>query len=57
MRVAHTKHDYALALIERGEPGDGKRALELLSATLATYRELGMQPWEAKVTTSLADLA
>lgn len=55
--VAHTKHDYALALIERGEPGDGKRALELLSATLATYRELGMQPWEAKVTTSLADLA
>jgi DNA-binding SARP family transcriptional activator len=55
--VAHTKHDYVLAWIERGKPGDGKRALELLCAALATYRELGMQPWEAKVTSSLADLA
>ena len=45
---AHTQHDYARALIDRAEPGDPDRALELLSAALVTYRELDMKPWQAR---------
>ncbi len=40
--LAHTQHEYALVLRERGAPGDDARARELLAACRATYRELGI---------------
>ena len=43
--VAHTEHEYALMLIERGGPGDRKRASDLLAKAIAGYRELDMEVW------------
>ena len=42
--LAWTCHDYAAALLERGEPGDRERAMELLDEGLAIARELGLKP-------------
>ena len=47
--VAHTQHDYARMLIRRDAAGDGRRGRQLLEATQAAYRDLGMKPWEARV--------
>ncbi len=43
--VAHTQDDYARLLWSRNEPGDRKRALDLIREALSTYRELGMDTW------------
>ena len=42
--LAHTQHDYAHMLLDRGGGGDRERARQLAGAALATYRELGMEP-------------
>jgi tetratricopeptide (TPR) repeat protein len=47
--VAHTQHDYARMLVARGAPGDREKAAGLAAAALATAREAGMKPLEAKV--------
>jgi hypothetical protein len=47
--VAHTQHDYARMLIARDGPGDRARATALAAQALATAREIGMKPLEAKV--------
>jgi tetratricopeptide (TPR) repeat protein len=44
--VAHAQHDYGAMLLARGESG---RAEALLGGALATYRELGMETWAARV--------
>ena len=46
--VAHTQDDYARMLVERGAPGDLERAEQLLDGAIVTYRELGMQSYEAR---------
>jgi tetratricopeptide (TPR) repeat protein len=43
--LAHTQHDYARMLLQRGQPGDRERARELATEGIATYRELGMESW------------
>jgi hypothetical protein len=45
--LAHTKHDYARMLLARDEPGDARRAEELLDEAGAIYRELGMSTYAA----------
>jgi tetratricopeptide (TPR) repeat protein len=40
--IAHTQHDYAQALLRRGEAGDRERALDLLAVALATAETLGL---------------
>ena len=40
--LAHTRYDYARALLARAEPGDRERAHELLSRAGASAHELGM---------------
>jgi hypothetical protein len=47
--VAHTQHDYARMLVARDGPGDRERAAALAAQALATAREVGMKPLEAKV--------
>src|SRR5262249_36697034 len=47
--VAHTQHDYARMLVARDRPGDRARATALAGQALATAREVGMKPLEAKV--------
>jgi tetratricopeptide (TPR) repeat protein len=51
--VAHTQHDYARAVTERGELG-GRPARELLSSALAAYRELRMEHWAKRAEHELA---
>jgi DNA-binding SARP family transcriptional activator/tetratricopeptide (TPR) repeat protein len=46
--LAHTQNDYARVLFDRDRPGDRERAQELLDQALATYRELGMEPYAVK---------
>jgi hypothetical protein len=46
--VARTQHDYARTLIRR-KAADRRRGVQLLAATREVYRDLGMQPWEARV--------
>jgi uncharacterized protein HemY len=46
--LAQTQEDYARLLLARGSPGDRERAQELLDQALATYRELGMEPYAAR---------
>ncbi|HSI81950.1 MAG TPA: hypothetical protein VK919_15020, partial [Solirubrobacterales bacterium] len=46
--MAHARHDFARALIDKAEPGDRERASELLADALDTYRELAMKPWEER---------
>jgi hypothetical protein len=48
--LAHTQRDYAQTLIQHG---DGQRATELLTAALATYRELDMKSHTAEVAQAL----
>src|SRR5215211_903349 len=43
--LAHTQHDYARMLLNRGAPGDREKAGELLELALETYRHLGMLTW------------
>jgi tetratricopeptide (TPR) repeat protein len=45
---AHTRHDYARALIARG---DHEKADQQLARALATYRELGMASWADRALT------
>jgi tetratricopeptide (TPR) repeat protein len=47
--LAHTRYDYARALLRRGEPGDRGRAGELLTAAAASARALGMRSLADKV--------
>jgi tetratricopeptide (TPR) repeat protein len=47
--VAHTQHDYARMLVARDRPGDRERARVLAAQALATAREVGMKPLEARV--------
>ena len=42
--LAHSQRDYAGMLQARDGAGDAARASELLSAALASYKELGMEP-------------
>ena len=48
--TAHSQHDYAVVLNDRGAPGDEERASDLFAAALATAHALGMVALEAKVT-------
>ena len=43
--LAHTQEDFGRMLLERGDSGRGS---ELISAALATYRELGMDSYAAR---------
>jgi tetratricopeptide (TPR) repeat protein len=47
--LAHTQHDYAAMLLERDEPGDCKKADNLLEKTHSTAWELGMTNLVKKV--------
>jgi hypothetical protein len=40
--LAHTRHEYAVALLKQGRPEDRERANGMLDAALATAEELGM---------------
>jgi tetratricopeptide (TPR) repeat protein len=46
--LAHTQHDYAQMLLDRGHQGDRGRVTELLDHALATYRRLGMDGFARK---------
>ncbi len=48
--LAHTQYQYAIMLLARDRVGDGEKARELLSAALATARELGMRALEERIT-------
>jgi AAA ATPase domain len=54
--VAHTQHELAVTLAERGGEGDGKRATDLLTAAGTTCNELGMTALASRVTAALAGL-
>jgi tetratricopeptide (TPR) repeat protein len=45
--LAHTQHDYARMLLSRDATGDTEKAQLLASTAVATYRDLGMQTYEA----------
>jgi DNA-binding SARP family transcriptional activator len=47
--LAHAQHELANMLRARGTAADSERALVLLEDALATYRELGMDAWAARV--------
>jgi tetratricopeptide (TPR) repeat protein len=47
--LAHTKHEFALMLRERGAPGDEDRADALLAAALASAERSGMGALQAKI--------
>jgi hypothetical protein len=47
--LAHTQNDYARMLLARDGHGNRERAQALLDKALATYRELGMQPYATSV--------
>ena len=49
--LAWTCHDYAEALLQRGNPGDLETATSLLSESLAISTELGMRPLMDRVIT------
>jgi tetratricopeptide (TPR) repeat protein len=55
--VAHTEDEYARMLLARDEAGDRERALGLITTALATYRELGMAPWEERASALVATAA
>lgn len=44
--LTHAKHDYGAMLLAHG---DGADADTLLEEALATYREVGMDPWADRV--------
>jgi tetratricopeptide (TPR) repeat protein len=47
--LAHAQEDYARMLLARGERGDVTKASELADEAVSAYRELGMDPWAAAV--------
>ena len=47
--LAHAQHELAAMLLARGAAGDMERAMALIEDTLATYRELEMDRWAARV--------
>jgi hypothetical protein len=47
--LAHTRYDYGRMLLERAAPGDSERAEELISASRASSRELGMSALAEKI--------
>jgi hypothetical protein len=47
--LAHTKHEFALMLRERGRPGDQDRADALLAEASASAERFGMAALEAKI--------
>ncbi len=47
--LAHTRHEYAAAQLERGRPEDRERANGMLDAALATAEELGMIALAARI--------
>jgi tetratricopeptide (TPR) repeat protein len=46
--LADTESAYGQMLLTRNEPGDAERARELIAQALATYQELGMEPYAAR---------
>jgi hypothetical protein len=38
----YDRHDYARMLLDRGEPGDREKALEVLGQALEAAQEMGM---------------
>jgi tetratricopeptide (TPR) repeat protein len=55
--VAHTRHDHAAMLGERGGPGDREEALRVGTLALDTYRELGMEIWAERASRLVNELA
>jgi DNA-binding SARP family transcriptional activator len=53
--LAHSRCDYARALLARGTAGNTQKARTLLSASLATYRELGMHARVARASALAAE--
>ena len=51
--LAHTQHDYAQMLLQRGTPADQRRARELLAEAAVTCNEIGLVALRAKVTAAL----
>jgi len=51
--LAHTQAQYATMLLARNQSGDHEKAAALLSAALATTRQLGMRSLEERVTTEM----
>jgi hypothetical protein len=47
--LAHTQEDYARMLLDRRETQDARRARSLLEDALATYVDLGMDSFAARV--------
>lgn len=43
--IARTRYVYAAALLRRAQPGDARRARELLTAAVVSFRDLGMPLW------------
>jgi len=52
--LAEAQHDCRAMLLERCAAGDSERANGLLDEALASYRELGMESWAARVLTPSA---
>jgi class 3 adenylate cyclase len=50
-------HDEALMYVRRGADGDRERAVPLLDAALAQFREIGMTGWEARAEELRAQIA
>jgi tetratricopeptide (TPR) repeat protein len=54
--VAHSRHDWARALLDRDGPGDRERAAELLSEARRTAHELGMVILEERIGEAITEL-
>jgi uncharacterized protein HemY len=50
--LAHAQDDYAHMLLQRPQPGDRQRALDLLAQAASSYYELGMEAWIKRPTTA-----
>jgi tetratricopeptide (TPR) repeat protein len=50
--LAHTRYEYARALLDRDAPGDRARAAELMAAATATAEKLGMKALLGRMRTS-----
>jgi class 3 adenylate cyclase/DNA-binding CsgD family transcriptional regulator len=55
--LAHTRHDYAVMLLTRGEAGDRERAAGLLQSSLENAREIGMRGLEERAAARLEGLS
>jgi DNA-binding CsgD family transcriptional regulator len=55
--LAHSRHDYAVMLLRRGDGADRARALSLLETALADARQLGMAALEQAVLGTQAQAA